>query len=168
MHNLSLSSLQARLGIGLAAGAMAFTSMMGTGLAGGFGMSHVSGFDAECGTQHWVDDVDACGQSSNCGGNDWSWDFDFDGFDFNHNDCNSCDDDANDFDVNPFDDFHFSSASVSVNADTTVNNVINAGSANDINVSQDGGLSSADVDADASTTVNNEINAGSSNTVNVD
>jgi hypothetical protein len=60
------------------------------------------------------------------------------------------------------------SASVNANADTSVNNTINAGSANDVNVSQDGGLASADVDANANTDVNNEINAFSENNVNVD
>jgi hypothetical protein len=60
------------------------------------------------------------------------------------------------------------SANVNSNASTSVNNTINAGSANDVNVHQNGsGLQNADVNADANTTVNNEINAFSQNDVNV-
>jgi hypothetical protein len=88
------------------------------------------------------------------------------------NDCNGVGGhNANDFDdfADAFEDLFggVKSASVNANANTTVNNEINAGSVNDVSVNQGGGLASASVDADANTTVNNEINAASQNTVNV-
>jgi hypothetical protein len=162
-------SLSARLGAAIASGAIAFTAMAGSAFAAGYGTSH--SLSLGMGGNHVlnVDDDD-------CGHNVFDFDdddCDHDIFDFDDDECGctnslgSCGN-VGGFDVGDFfDAFNAGSANVSADADTTVNNVINAGSQNIIDVEQDGGFATADIDASASTTVNNEINAFSENNVSV-